>query len=645
MNVPAGWHIARRVARILLFALIAAMPAALLASFFRLESASFTMKCGIAALAALGAVARRPALLILAAAVPVATSVTGLSGSAIPAAVSAEAAVVAVLLGQTFRAIGLRRDPYDWPEAAAFALAGLAVASAVAQVSPLHLRIGMGVPFGEWLRTFLAHDYFLRRSEMRPVFDAALLAQGCALFVISRRESRDLASRDSLLRGLVAGAAAAAALNIGQLFTMAARAPDPWRALVEGVTSVRLNVQHGDPNAAGSYFVMLLCVALAAPMQPALRWTAAAVIAAGVWLAGSRSAMASLVVAAAATFVLLALFRRGFQSRRVAVLATIALIAGALVVAALWPRSRANMQLQWAMAYRVDMTRAAVQMLRDQPLLGVGIGEFAPQSSYRRPADPQTGLPPAAENAHNNFLQIAAELGLPGLLAMLALLWAVGWTLTTKLRIGHDVPVTTAALAGLLAFVLTWLFGHPLLVPLVAYPFWIALGAAAAVTTATIAPATRGATPALAIASLAIVASIPFRTELATRSTALEHIAVNFSPWMIDGSGHEYRRAANCSGVYVPGGAAAIVVPLKPDDQATLPVTVEFMAEGRVAGGFRLDARDWVEVRVRLAQAGAPGASRFVSLRAFSGDGQSACDAVSVNVGKVIGLDSRGQRL
>ena len=40
-------------------------------------------------------------------------------------------------------------------------------------------------------------------------------------------------------------------------------------------------------------------------------------------------------------------------------------------------------------------------------------------------------------------------------------------------RGGH--PAIAPALAGLAAFIVSWLGGHPLLVPEVAYPFWLTL--------------------------------------------------------------------------------------------------------------------------------------------------------------------------
>jgi hypothetical protein len=354
--------------------------------------------------------------------------------------------------------------------------------------------------------------------------------------------------------------------------------------------------------------------------------------------------MMSLVLAAVITVALLAVQTRLFHSRRAALLLAALLLVVSVCAAALWPRTQANMRPGPALMYRAEMARAAARMMREQPVWGVGIGEFAPRSPAYRQPDAETGLPPGPENAHNNFLQIGAELGLAGLLAMLALLGMVGMVLLARLRRGDQIPATAAAIAGLLAFVLTWFSGHPLLVPLVAYPFWIALGTAAAGD-----PAARRITMLMRLVFLAaivgIALSVPFRIGAKIRSTDLEHIAVNFSGWMVDSSGHEYRRAADCSGVYVPARAHAIVVPVRPDDNARLPVTVQLAVEGRAIGAFRLDARDWADVRVRLPGPTRPAGSTLVSLRVQSPRPGPGCQSTNLNVGKVVPLDIRGLRL
>jgi len=67
---------------------------------------------------------------------------------------------------------------------------------------------------------------------------------------------------------------------------------------------------------------------------------------------------------------------------------------------------------------------AAIGMLRERPILGVGLGNFldyAPR--FIRPSSPGGGLPPEyMANAHNLFLDIASQLGLVGLVILLLFL-------------------------------------------------------------------------------------------------------------------------------------------------------------------------------------------------------------------------------
>ena len=114
-------------------------------------------------------------------------------------------------------------------------------------------------------------------------------------------------------------------------------------------------------------------------------------------------------------------------------------------------------------------------MLVAEPAFGVGIGQYSPSSAQFAPTALLKIWRP--DNAHNNLAQIAGELGLIGLTTFL-------FVLAASLSIRSNARVTNQLcgplIAGLAAFILTWLGGHPLLIAEVAYAFWIALGLAAA---------------------------------------------------------------------------------------------------------------------------------------------------------------------
>ena len=214
---------------------------------------------------------------------------------------------------------------------------------------------------------------------------------------------------------------------------------------------------------------------------------------------GSKSALLGLAVACAAFVCLWIVYARG----RVRRFALIALVLGLTlpIGAQLLPHSTLVKLME--VRYVRDVVRAArfdfagnylkenryavwnsaTEMLADAPLTGVGLGRFPRVlPDYH---DPEAGgsFNPLQENAHNQYLQWAAEEGLVGAalgvgLILLALLAGLRAMRAAELD-GSDQPerlelcIFTAALAGL-AFNL--LVGHALLVPAVAGIFAVVLG-------------------------------------------------------------------------------------------------------------------------------------------------------------------------
>src|SRR5690606_2753809 len=111
------------------------------------------------------------------------------------------------------------------------------------------------------------------------------------------------------------------------------------------------------------------------------------------------------------------------------------------------------------------------------PVSGVGLGDYV--RSTRRFITPEQPMlqrfAPQGENAHNNFLQIVVELGIP---AGLVFLWLVLPTVIAGFgRAGALAEAWVRSMAfGVAAFLLTALFGHPLLTSQVGATFFVALG-------------------------------------------------------------------------------------------------------------------------------------------------------------------------
>lgn len=100
---------------------------------------------------------------------------------------------------------------------------------------------------------------------------------------------------------------------------------------------------------------------------------------------------------------------------------------------------------------------AAGAMLLDAPGTGVGVGRFPRELDTYRPDAP------AAENAHNFPLQTGAETGWPGILLLLLVAVIVLAVSAGPVGAPRDRRLRVGLLAGLVAFMLTNLTGHPLL--------------------------------------------------------------------------------------------------------------------------------------------------------------------------------------
>jgi tetratricopeptide (TPR) repeat protein/O-antigen ligase len=142
-----------------------------------------------------------------------------------------------------------------------------------------------------------------------------------------------------------------------------------------------------------------------------------------------------------------------------------------------WLPSDAAEYLTGSLERRVGIWHRAVWMIRDMPFSGIGL------NNYPRVAQLYTMGPNYDPHAHSTLLQTALDLGLPGLVAVLALLAGFGYSIARAWRL----PLARnqrALLIGLCGTVAAWL-GYGILDTLTlghksAVVLWIALGTAAA---------------------------------------------------------------------------------------------------------------------------------------------------------------------
>ncbi len=121
---------------------------------------------------------------------------------------------------------------------------------------------------------------------------------------------------------------------------------------------------------------------------------------------------------------------------------------------------------------RSELWGMAMQLIRENPFLGKGIGTFMDYSGQRL-------LTMAANYAHNCYLQIAAESGIPSLVAFLLFLGTLFVKGIQAFRKNHD-PLLLGLLGGLFAFSIHSAFDTQFYSVAQSFLFWSMLGLLAA---------------------------------------------------------------------------------------------------------------------------------------------------------------------
>jgi putative inorganic carbon (HCO3(-)) transporter len=131
---------------------------------------------------------------------------------------------------------------------------------------------------------------------------------------------------------------------------------------------------------------------------------------------------------------------------------------------------------------RQEIWSRAIYMIQDFPFTGIGAGTFGRVANVLYPfflLGPDAQVP----HAHNLFLQVAVDLGIPGLIAYLALLIATVWAGLDSARFyrragdGELAALAWAGVAGLAGMAVhglvdatTWIVGRGAFVP------WLSIG-------------------------------------------------------------------------------------------------------------------------------------------------------------------------
>ena len=286
---------------------------------------------------------------------------------------------------------------------------------------------------------------------------------------------------ERLLRGLLWPATALAAVGILQFH-------DLWQPLqflgLAPASRLAVTSLAGNPGDLGAFLVLPALIAqeslrrqLAAGGRPAA-WGTAGALAVCVYALLLTQTLAAVAALLAGTVLL---WGSRLPRRRAAPLLAGAVIAAALVVAAVPPlrhrvveKARAAAGADWnaVLTGRLDGWRTAAWMFARQPLTGVGHGAYRAEFVPAKLALLDRGVRFFSEqttvvfaNAHDEYLEVAADGGVP---ALLALAWGL-WVLLGALRRvpPGERPLAWAGTAALAVLALVY---FPFRVALVAFP-------------------------------------------------------------------------------------------------------------------------------------------------------------------------------
>lgn len=325
-------------------------------------------------------------------------------------------------------------------------------------------------------------------EHVRAALPSLLIALGALVFWSLGLSA---AERWQLLRGLAVPGVALAALGILQFHGLFS----PFE--FEGEVRARLKLT----SLAGGAFDLSAYLVLPALVAQACLWRTRSYVWRAVWAVAL--AVMLYAVAATQTFTSLAALAAGslalwfflLPRRRFAAVVGAVLAAGVLVVALVAPlRERAvgtlaslrAGNLDRALTGRPDGWRAALWMLGEHPWVGVGQGAYRAEFAPAKLALVERGTAffsgqdqPFFSSAHCEPLEVAAEWGLLGVLALVAALTVVVRSLHRELCRGpsraDDLPPPALRVAGCVALAVMSLTAFPLRLALVAYPYLLLL--------------------------------------------------------------------------------------------------------------------------------------------------------------------------
>lgn len=551
-------------------------------------------------------------------------------------AVSLVAMWLFALLAAAWARLVWRDDTPSLPRSAALFLL-LVTSSLVATMAPFSAGAGGASALLQALHAFMRDD-FTTLTGQRHVYASmlawAVVAEGVGLgwllFRYLRDEGPDAARR--LAVAAVTGAGLVAARGLRQWWTREDLLPF-WVEFDPFIT--RINATFTDVNTLGSHMAAMCVLAVALGGASSRRgarvaaWSVAAAMAGACVCTASRSAwlamLAGLGVYAAAG-VRLGLWRvsasRVAMARRGALGLTVLVVAAVLGLSAYATHAdvrhinqrsyvdtllytlNARIPLDERLKGRVVLWEAAASIVAERPVTGIGIGRFYKDVSLHTSAPDR--LPRPQENAHNYFLQLAAETGLPTLVAWLALVGLVlgrGWRSASRLADRATQHVVVGGTGATVALLVTCLTGQPLLLREGQLTFWIALALAGAAGSGPAAGAL--ARRSFVVAAMAVALWTPWRALAELDRVDLARYPAGLYPAELAGDGSSFQWSAAKLVMFVPEGATHVELTLR--SVAPMPQSVEIAVNGQSVDRLRLEDHAWRVLRYVLPRHAAGG--------------------------------------
>ena len=504
----------------------------------------------------------------------------------------AEALVLAFLAGALVRGWTLREFrsfPSNRLEIAATIFGVVVAASCAEQIGFMQLQRDFAWPFAQELLDYASRRYMASSfRSFGTIFNAMLLLEGVALLVFVARYAREQPQfADRLVAAIVAGLAGTAALTVWEVGAELFETGQVKARFIEFLVVRRWTAHVSDVNAAGSFFAMGMFIALGMMLRSSrhrVAWAATTCLFAGTtWLTHSRSALVAVLAMLVCIAAAITIGRIIGVAKAVAVAAVASVALGVAVWDFLGPEYFGP-QAQTAVRIRWLFLGTTWRMLVSEPLFGIGVGQYFLWS--RAFSTPELLAHYQRENAHNNFAQIAGELGTVGIVCFVAVVAGALWRSRAE-------PNTHAslnpALLGATVFILTWLGGHPLLVEEVAYPFWLALGAAATLAAAN----TRWDVPSRLVAAgvIVVLASIPFRIGGKWADLDLSRVTYGIS---------EKRVMTSHARLFVSSDGSLVRLPLRAPASFDNPTEIDVLVDGSMSETITLSDRNWRTARIEL---------------------------------------------